>query len=76
MPAGLVVKELVTNALKHAFVGREGGTVTLHSVVSGDGCQVVVGDDGVGLAPGVSWPKPGKLGTLLAQSVKENAQAS
>jgi PAS domain S-box-containing protein len=75
MPAGLVVNELLTNALKHAFVGREGGTVTLHSVVSGDGCRVVIGDDGIGLPPGESWPKPGKLGALIAQSLKENAKA-
>ncbi len=52
MPTGLVVNELLTNALKHAFVGREGGTITLHSVVDGDGCRVVVADDGVGLPAG------------------------
>ena len=33
MPTGLVVNELLTNALKHAFVGRNGGTLTLRSVV-------------------------------------------
>jgi PAS domain S-box-containing protein len=75
MPTGLVVNELLTNALKHAFVGRDGGTVTLHSVVSGDGCRVVVADDGVGLPPGETWPKRGKLGALIAQSLKENAMA-
>ena len=75
MPTGLVVNELLTNALKHAFVGRDGGTITLHSIVDGDGCRVVVADDGVGLPDGETWPKPGKLGALIARSLTENAKA-
>ena len=75
MPTGLVVNELLTNALKHAFSGRDGGTITLHSVVDGDGCRVVVADDGVGLPDGETWPKPGKLGALIARSLTENAKA-
>lgn len=75
MPTGLVVNELLTNAFKHAFVGRESGTIKLHSVVEGDGCKVVVADDGIGLAPGQSWPQPGKLGALIAESLAENANA-
>ncbi|KAA3452284.1 histidine kinase [Mesorhizobium sp. SARCC-RB16n] len=75
MPAGLVVNELLTNALKHAFRGRDSGTITLHSVVNGDGCRVVVADDGIGLPEGESWPKQGKLGALIAQSLTENAKA-
>jgi PAS domain S-box-containing protein len=75
MPAGLVVNELLTNALKHAFRGREGGTITLHSIVDGDGCRVVVADDGVGLPEGETWPKQGKLGALIARSLAENAKA-
>ena len=75
MPTGLVVNELLTNALKHAFPGRDGGTITLHSIVNGDGCRVVVADDGVGLPDGEMWPKPGKLGALIARSLTENAKA-
>lgn len=75
MPTGLVVNELLTNSLKHAFQGRDGGTITLHSVVSGEGCKVVVADDGIGLPEGESWPKPGKLGSLIARSLTENAKA-
>lgn len=75
MPAGLVVNELLTNSLKHAFQGREGGTITLHSIVDGDGCRVIVADDGIGLAEGETWPKPGKLGALIARSLTENAKA-
>ena len=75
MPTGLVVNELLTNALKHAFRGRDGGTITLHSIVNGDGCRVIVADDGVGLPDGETWPKPGKLGALIARSLTENAKA-
>jgi two-component sensor histidine kinase len=75
MPAGLVVNELLTNALKHAFVGREGGTITLHCVSEPRGCTVLVADDGVGLPEGVSWPKPGKLSALIVRSLVQNARA-
>ncbi|RUY80877.1 sensor histidine kinase, partial [Mesorhizobium sp. M7A.F.Ca.CA.001.10.2.1] len=75
MPTGLVVNELLTNALKHAFQGRNGGTITLHSVVDGDGCRIVIADDGIGLPEGESWPKRGKLGALIARSLTENAKA-
>ncbi|QPC91552.1 histidine kinase dimerization/phosphoacceptor domain -containing protein [Mesorhizobium sp. INR15] len=75
MPTGLVVNELLTNALKHAFRGRDGGTITLHSIVDGDGCRIVVADDGIGLPEGETWPKQGKLGALIARSLTENAKA-
>ncbi len=75
MPAGLVVNELMTNALKHAFVGRDGGTIKLHSLVNDAGCQVTVADDGAGLPSGVKWPEPGKLSSLIVRSLKENAKA-
>jgi len=75
MPIGLVVNELLTNALKHAFCGCDGGTITLHSMVDGDGCRIVVADDGIGLPEGETWPKQGKLGALIARSLTENANA-
>jgi two-component sensor histidine kinase len=76
MPAGLVVNELLTNALKHAFVGRDGGTIKLHSLVDDQGCKVIIADDGVGLKEGDVWPKPGKLSALIVQSLRQNAKAS
>lgn len=76
LPAGLVVNELIMNALKHAFGGRDGGTITLHCLTDGKGCRVVVADDGVGFPEGVTWPKPGKLSALIVQSLRENAKAS
>ncbi len=59
VPCGLLVNELATNAMKHAFpAGRSGRIeVRLRRPVPGCG-EIVVGDDGVGLpddvAPGVT----------------------
>lgn len=75
MPAGLVVNELLTNALKHAFAGRDGGTIRVHSLVDEVGCTVVVADDGIGMPDGSAWPAPGKLGSLIVASLRENAGA-
>ena len=75
MPTGLVVNELLTNALKHAFIGRDGGTITLHSLSDGNGCRVTVADNGVGLPEGVEWPKEGKLASMIVHSLRENAKA-
>ena len=75
MPAGLVVNELMTNALKHAFVGREGGTIVLKCTTEPGGCRVVVADDGVGLPAGATWPRAGKLSALIVRSLEQNARA-
>ncbi len=49
----LIVTELFTNALKHAFVGRTGGTiaVTLQPAAAAGRYVLEVRDDGVGLQP-------------------------
>jgi two-component sensor histidine kinase len=75
MPAGLVVNELLTNALKHAFAGRDHGTITLHSLVDAHECRVIVADDGIGFQNGATWPAAGKLGTLIVKSLRQNAKA-
>ncbi len=75
MPVGLLVNEILTNSFKYAFKGRGTGTLTVQCLYDGQGnYRVVVADDGVGLPEGVTWPVPGKLGALILQSLRENAQ--
>jgi two-component sensor histidine kinase len=75
MPAGLAVNELLTNAFKYAFVGRDSGVITLECQREDDGSyRLLVADDGVGLPEGVTWPMPGKLGSLVVQTLRENAR--
>ncbi len=75
MPVGLIVNELMTNAFKYAFKGRETGTITIRCLHEDEiSYQIVVADDGVGLPEGKDWPIPGKLGALLLQALRENAK--
>jgi two-component sensor histidine kinase len=76
MPLGLAVNELMTNALKHAFKNRPSGTILLRSSADGDHCKIVVADNGVGLPDGEEWPKPGGLGVLIVETLRENANAT
>lgn len=75
LPTGLVANELLTNALKHAFSGRDGGIITLHSLSDAKGCRVIIADNGIGLPEGVEWPKRGKMGALIVRSLRQNAKA-
>lgn len=75
MPIGLLVNELMTNAFKYAFNGRDGGTITVRCLhENGENYRIVVADDGVGLPEDATWPVPGKLGALILQSLRENVK--
>jgi two-component sensor histidine kinase len=74
MPAGLLVNEMLTNALKYAFIGRSSGQIKLICRCENGRATVVVSDDGVGLGENQHWPSPRKLGALILQTLKENAK--
>jgi PAS domain S-box-containing protein len=74
MPVGLLVNELLTNAFKHAFNGRDKGVIALECLRKDEHhYQVVVADDGIGMPEGTVWPVPGKIGALIVQTLCENA---
>ena len=75
LPAGLAVNEMMTNAFKYAFEGREGGVIEVACMRTEEGCRIVVADDGIGLPSGMLWPEPGKLSGLIVQTLRENAKA-
>jgi len=68
VPCGLILNELATNALKHAFRGRADGEVAV-SVQGGPGnrMRIHVADNGVGLPDGLDWRNAQSLGLRLVQ---------
>jgi len=66
VPAGLIINELVSNALKHAFPGDRTGSVTV-DLKPGEGRNLVltVSDDGTGLPAGFDPVGPLSLGLKL-----------
>jgi len=62
IPLGLVVNELMTNALRHAFPEGRSGTVTLNALEEHEDMVVRVGDNGVGT---VGSSKNGGLGSKI-----------
>lgn len=65
-PIGLIVMELVTNALKYAFPNGARGTVSVFLRRSEDGgVSFSVADDGIGLPEGFDASRDGGLGMEL-----------
>ncbi len=54
---GLLLSEFLTNALEHAFEGRDAGLVDVRFYrLSGGGIRLSVEDDGKGMPEGADWP--------------------
>ncbi len=67
---GLVVNELVTNSLKHAFPARETpGLLEISLSAESDSAELVVADNGCGLREGIDWTNADSLGLQLVQNL-------
>jgi two-component sensor histidine kinase len=73
---GLIVTELVINALKHAFPEPDqSGAVTVDYSAQGEGWELNVEDDGVGIVAGDGQGTPG-LGTGIVDALAKQLGAS
>lgn len=61
VPLALVVNELLTNAIKHAFVGGRPGAVRVALSVAEGRCRVSVADDGQGVVEGQEGTGIGRI---------------
>jgi two-component sensor histidine kinase len=71
---GLIVTELVINALKHAFPGDRHGTITVGYQADGADWALSVGDDGVGMPKDTAGAKSG-LGSSIVTALAQQLSA-
>ena len=70
VPVGLILNEIITNALKYAFAGKESGTILIEFTESADhSYTLTVYDDGVGLPTGFDPDKSASLGFRIIREL-------
>jgi PAS domain S-box-containing protein len=72
IPTGLIVNELLTNSLRHAFPVSTKGTVSVHLRSLGDeNVELVVKDDGVGFPAGTDIGSATTMGLAIVRTLVE-----
>jgi PAS domain S-box-containing protein len=66
-PLALMLHELATNAVRHAFPDSRPGRITITAQRSDEGLRMLIQDDGIGLAGGK--PNPAGFGRSLVEMV-------
>jgi two-component sensor histidine kinase len=69
MSVSLIVAELVTNSLKHAFNGRADGEIGIAIVAARGTCTLTVTDDGPGIPDDFETANSGSLGQGILNSL-------
>jgi PAS domain S-box-containing protein len=78
IPCALIINELVTNAMKHAFpmgkpvAGFATCDIRITVKMDGDECTLSVADNGIGLPPDLDWRSCSSLGLRLVRMLGEH----
>lgn len=72
IPCGLIVNELVSNALKHAFPGERKGEITISLHKHDDTVDLAVSDNGVGIPEDIDFQSTQSLGLRLVIILAED----
>jgi len=76
IPVGIIIHELIDNALEHAFPDRSGGRVDVEGHYEGEKCILTVRDNGIGLPDSFDLESTGSLGFLLIKTLAAQIKGS
>ena len=73
VPVGLIINELVTNAIQHAYPGQHRGEIRIGiQALDDDRLELVVSDDGIGLPAELDPLTASPLGLRMVVGLAEN----
>ena len=70
-PLGIIVNELLTNAMKHAFIGTGDQKIEVSAMLEGDLVVVVVKDNGKGISESINSPASDGFGLMLVEALSK-----
>ncbi len=73
---GIIVNELITNAMKYAFTGRKGGSIGISMSRDGELMRLVVRDDGIGVPETVDFGNSSGFGLMLVNMLAAQLRGS
>ena len=76
IPCGLIVNELLTNAIKYAFPDKREGEITLSFKVKDDVYTLSIKDNGVGLPEDIDIEEPETFGLQLLKTLVEQLEGT
>lgn len=77
IPCGLIINELISNALKHAFPAQIAGTITVDLAQQDDGNVLLsVSDSGIGIPDEIDIKKTNTLGLQLVSLLADQLGAT
>ncbi|MCE3278438.1 MAG: two-component hybrid sensor and regulator [Bacteroidetes bacterium] len=76
VPCGLILNELLSNAYKHAFKGRQDGEIKVVCTKMGGKFTMSVSDNGIGYDAESKIEKPASLGLTLITALTEQVSGS
>lgn len=76
VPLGLIINELILNSIKHAFPGGRRGSIAVGAKDVDGWLVVTVGDDGIGISPGLDWQKADSLGLRLVNALSQQLEGT
>jgi PAS domain S-box-containing protein len=68
---GIIVNELITNAMKHAFAGRAGGLIAVEASLEAGRVRLSVRDDGIGIPAAFDFAAASGFGLTLVRMLAE-----